>query len=130
MFLIMGIEDGSKELGFDQLIICKCCGRYGHMHVYMYYTYFMLFFIPIFKWNKRYVAVMDCCGASCELDSETGKAIANGSITYLDPDRMNFSGGGHSSSYGYGSTHKVCRNCGYSTDEDFEFCPKCGRRFD
>ncbi|MFR4404383.1 MAG: zinc-ribbon domain-containing protein [Agathobacter rectalis] len=23
---------------------------------------------------------------------------------------------------------KRCSNCGYTTTEDFEFCPKCGRR--
>ena len=30
---------------------------------------------------------------------------------------------------GYGSfrTYKTCSNCGYTTDEDFQFCPKCGR---
>lgn len=25
--------------------------------------------------------------------------------------------------------HRVCANCGYATDEDFAFCPKCGSRF-
>ena len=29
----------------------------------------------------------------------------------------------------YGYTQKRCRNCGFSTTEDFEYCPKCGNRF-
>ena len=29
---------------------------------------------------------------------------------------------------GSGNTIKRCSNCGYTTTEDFEFCPKCGRR--
>ena len=26
------------------------------------------------------------------------------------------------------SSVKVCQNCGYMTDEDFDFCPKCSKR--
>ena len=29
---------------------------------------------------------------------------------------------------GYGYTMRHCRNCGFSTTEDFEYCPKCGTR--
>lgn len=25
---------------------------------------------------------------------------------------------------------KVCYNCGYTTTEDFEYCPKCGKKFE
>ncbi|MEE1218114.1 MAG: zinc-ribbon domain-containing protein, partial [Agathobacter sp.] len=28
----------------------------------------------------------------------------------------------------YHST-KHCNNCGYETDENFEYCPKCGQKF-
>lgn len=31
MFLIMGISSGEKKLQFDQLEICRFCGRYGHV---------------------------------------------------------------------------------------------------
>lgn len=27
------------------------------------------------------------------------------------------------------NTTKQCRNCGFTTTEDYEFCPKCGLRF-
>lgn len=30
---------------------------------------------------------------------------------------------------GFGSQVRKCQNCGYETQEDFEFCPKCGTRF-
>jgi len=30
---------------------------------------------------------------------------------------------------GYKSRVKRCVNCGYETQEEFEYCPKCGRRF-
>jgi len=147
MFFIMGISDKIDQLRFDQLTVCPVCGSYGHLRVYMAYTYFMFFFIPLFKWNRRYYARMECCGAQAELDPRLGKAIADGSITYLNVQMLRFSrhdawGGQGSQNYGgayrnagntgtAGSGYaKQCRYCGYSTTEDFEYCPKCGRRFD
>ena len=54
MFFMMGITDGRKDLDFNQQIICSQCGRYGRYQVYMTYMVLSLFFIPCFKWNKRY----------------------------------------------------------------------------
>ena len=28
-----------------------------------------------------------------------------------------------------GNSVRVCQNCGYKTQEDFEYCPKCGSQF-
>ncbi len=123
MFLIMGIQDGRKQLDFDQLVVCGACGKYGHVQVYMYYTYFMLFFIPVFKWNKRYVVVMNCCNSSCELDIETGMAIARGELSRLNEADLKFTRNYQNFS------NKVCENCGYETSEDFDYCPKCGTKF-
>ena len=47
MFFIMGVSQGQKKLNFDQLIVCGRCGRYGHLEVYMVYSYLSLFFIPV-----------------------------------------------------------------------------------
>ena len=177
MFLIMGINNGRKVLDFSQLITCPCCRRSGRMEVIKTYTYFMLFFIPLFRWNKRYFVNMSCCGAVCEIDKELGRAIEKGEVTYINPDTLNFTGSSCGSgydrayynernSYGNGKNpygegpissranmnrgqaagpdfadsyidpdglHRVkvksCDNCGYETGEDFEFCPKCGKKF-
>jgi len=119
MFLIMGINQSEKRLNFNQLAICKCCGKYGHVEVFMSYTYFMLFFIPIIKWNKRYYVRMSCCGSVSEISEETGKAIERGQITELNMDTLNF---------GWRESNvRHCVNCGFTTTEDFKFCPKCGR---
>ncbi|MEI3186501.1 MAG: hypothetical protein V8S27_00225 [Lachnospiraceae bacterium] len=68
MFFIMGISQGEKKLNFDQTIMCNHCGQYGHLEVYMIYSYLSLFFIPIFKW----IAVLckdnvlwRICGTGC-----------------------------------------------------------------
>ena len=50
----MGVSQNQKKLDFKQLNVCKCCGKYSNIEVYMTYWYFMFFFIPIIKWNKEY----------------------------------------------------------------------------
>jgi hypothetical protein len=121
MFFIMGISQKEKRLDFDQVMICKCCGKYGHADVFMTYTYFMFFFIPLFKWNKQYYIRMRCCNSTAKIDSDLGKAIEHGSITEIDLDKIQF--GCHENSI------KRCSNCGFaSTESDYVYCPKCGNK--
>ena len=121
MFFIMGGGSNSKQLSFDQTVICKCCQKYGHIQVFVTYSYVSLFFIPLFKWNKRYFAKMSCCNSVSELSSELGREIEKGNITSLGEDFLNF----HQAH----NPWKCCSSCGYTTSEEFEFCPKCGRPF-
>ncbi len=118
MFFIMGINSGQKKLDFDQLEVCRCCGKYGHVEVFMTYTYLMLFFIPIFKWNRRYFVRMNCCGSTAELNQDTGKAIEHGEIQGLTIDSLDF--------YTNNNGSKTCPRCGFVAPADFDFCPKCG----
>ena len=83
-----------------------------------------LFFIPCFKWNKQYYIQMSCCGRTYRLNPEVGNRIARGENVEIQPgdlENINVRGSGR------GPT-KICMNCAYTTDEDFEYCPKCGRR--
>jgi len=118
MFFIGGISQGEKQLPIDQTVICKRCGRFGHLTVWVRYSYFMFFFIPLFKWGRRYYARMTCCGAACELPEELGRSIEQGRVTALDPDRLDFgvARGGY----------RRCPRCGFSTAEEFQYCPHCG----
>ena len=148
MFFIFGISDGSKEFDFTQTDLCGFCGRYGRYIVYMTYTAFSLFFIPCFKWNKQYYVRMSCCGKTYRLDPEVGKQITRGEEIKIRPEdleevsdgwesngisgRANWNGGwesgGISSRANWNGETKKYSNCGYTTTEDFDFCPKCGNR--
>lgn len=123
MFFIMGISDRQKILNFMQWEICKCCGTNTKLEVYMTYTCLSFFFIPILKWNKRYFVRMPCCGAVCCIDSELGKSISRGKVTHIDADSLNFGQYGSNSKYG-----KRCGNCGFTTNENYGYCPRCGQR--
>ena len=71
-----------------------------------------MFFIPCIKWNKHYYVRTSCCNTLYELDPEMGKAIAQ-----------------RISKVTYGYNYKHCNYCGYETAENFEYCPKCGKKF-
>ena len=122
----MGIDEGQMDIPYNgQMLICGNCGRYGRYIVYMTYTVLSLFFIPCFKWNKQYYVRMSCCNAVYQLGPEIGKRIAKGENVEIQPEHLTRAGGG----WQQWNLEKHCMNCGFSTNEDYEFCPKCGRRF-
>lgn len=124
MFFIMGINDGRKDFDFNQVITCDVCGLYGRFHVFMTYMALSLFFIPCLKWNRHYYVQTSCCNTLYELDPEIGKRIARGEDVEILPQHLR-----RIQQPGYQHAAKRCGYCGYTTTEDFEYCPKCGRRF-
>lgn len=117
MFFIFGVSDGQKQLSYQSMAGCRRCGRFAELHIIVRYTYFSLFFIPLFRWNKRYFAVMSCCGAAAPLDSDIGRRIERGEQVQLDVGALDFGNGAN-----------VCPSCGHELPRDYEFCPYCGSR--
>ncbi len=123
MFFIFGISDSYKELDFKTTFSCACCNHLEQMNFYMFYSYFSLFFIKIFKWNKRYIGICRNCSAEYEFTKETFEELErtgklNSEMYTLRNCNISFRKG-----------NLVCSNCGFSTSEEFEYCPKCGNRF-
>ena len=117
MFFIMGISQKQKKLDYKELNICKCCGKYSNIEVYMTYWYFMFFFITLFKWNKEYYVKTTCCNKVAKIDEEIGKKIEKGQNVNINTDKLDFGC--------VENSVKVCSRCGYTTEEDFSYCPKC-----
>ena len=121
MFFIMGLSGGRKALDYAKMVICRHCGSYGRYEVFMTYSQFSLFFIPIFKWNRHFYVKTTCCGMLYELKPEIGRRILNHEdVTITGEDLF----GEQYEEQGL----KKCEFCGYDMQEDFEYCPKCGRR--
>lgn len=126
MFFICGISQGRKQFAYARTVICSLCGGYGRYQIFMTYSYFSVFFIPIIKWDRHYYVQMSCCNTIYELNPEKGKQVSHGEtvditeqdLTIIEPGRRNSQW-----------SQKKCMSCGYETAEDFEFCPKCGHRF-
>lgn len=92
--------------------------------VYMTYMYFSFFFIPLFKWNKRFYVKMSCCDAVYELTRRWKGAASRPAGRYkkFRPDVI--SSGGRRRGYYDSGTYKTwkMRKLRYETEEDFEYC--------
>ena len=122
MFFIMGINEGVKKLLYNgRLVLCKTCGQYFEGEILMSYMAFSLFFIPLFKWNKRYFVKAPCCGSVFFISKEKGRRIEMGKDTnILEEDII---------SVVRTTQYKKCPECGKEVDLEFKFCPECGRKF-
>lgn len=123
MFFMIGITQGKKDFEYDRLVICGHCGSYGRYQVFMTYMCLSLFFIPCFKWSRQYYVKTTCCDTVYALDPDVGKRIARGEDAEILPRNLT------QVRAGYKSRIKRCEHCGFETREDFEFCPRCGKRF-
>lgn len=137
MLFIGGISSGMKPIEYLKTVICSRCGAYGRYEVYMTYMYFSFFFIPLFKWNRRFYVRMSCCGTVYELNPETGGKLLRGIGVEISDGDLTLCRDGNGNPWGetesrlqVGSMKKRCPDCGYATEEDFTFCPKCGSRMD
>ena len=112
MFFIGGIFQGKKEFEhFRQTIVCKKCGRLCSISVFMTYTCFSFFFIPLFKWGKQYYAVSNCCHTIYAIDAELGKAIEHGESVTLREEDLTIAGMGQAQ-----EIH--CPDCGYLLSQE------------
>jgi len=119
---IFGIGDKEKELRGFENIVCPDCGGYSRAVLVLRYTYFHFFFIPTFRWNKRWTVRVRCCGAVYEADVEYGKQLEAGAE--LDFSRLKKV----SSGFGGGEFYATCAHCGRAFDPSFAYCPHCGTK--
>ena len=122
MFFVFGVSSKEESIDFTQTKVCSNCGAYGRFEVYLTYSYFSLFFIPLIKWKRKYFVRTTCCDSLYTIDEDLGKDIERGDVskidgTHLRPIRVN-------------TNHKrTCLNCNFSTEEqNFVYCPKCGNK--
>jgi len=122
MFLIgiFGIQDKEKYIGTYNNIVCPSCGRFARYEVYKWYRYFHIFFIPVFRWNVRYIVKTSCCGSLYELDPFVGKEFERNPNTEIKEENLR-----PINSY---LPFKYCRNCNTNVPAEFNYCPYCGGR--
>lgn len=125
MIFIGGISSGKKLLDYARTVVCAKCGAYGRYQVFMTYMYFSFFFIPLFKWNKRFYVQMSCCNAVYELDPQVGQQILRGEDPEIRESDLCLVQEGTGNPW----TKKRCEFCGFETEEDYAYCPKCGKAF-
>ena len=115
---IFGINDEMEKLNWHKNSVCKSCGRLSAYDGYMSYSVFNFFFIPIFKFNKKYFIKSACCGAMYEVSKEKGVKMEMGEYVDFTDDELRTSF----------SKPAVCRFCGYPLESDHIYCPRCGNK--
>lgn len=127
MFFIASVNQGKKNIGHHQLVICDKCGQYGRYEVLMTYMYFSFFFIPIFKWKRRYYVKSSCCHSMYQLNNKVGNLIRRGKEVEITPKDLTLLQRGSHTKQNQ-PVQKFCIHCSFTTTEaDFAYCPKCGK---
>lgn len=119
---IFGVEDKQKHIKDINTVSCKNCNGNRHKLIKQY-SFFHIFFIPIFKWNIRYFLICNNCNTIYEVPKEKGMRAENGedsAITYWDLEVIE--------NYNGSQAQLRCSHCGRVVDSNFEFCPYCGER--
>lgn len=122
MFFIFGISNGEKKLDFVQSMLCPRCGQFGRLELYMTYMYFSLFFIPVFRWSRRYYVKSTCCNRVYEIDRELGRRLQRGENGNISEEEL------HAAASNGQAPGKRCPVCGYPANPEFDYCPKCGTK--
>jgi len=113
---IFGIQNGSKEIREYSNTICQC-GRLSRAILIEEYMYFHFFFIPVFKWGRKYYVQSRCCGRIFSVPEEYVDELKKSDT--VDFERLRE----------IKEVPRRCPECGYPIQPDFTFCPHCGKRF-
>lgn len=115
---IMGIDSTVKPLGEAPAECCPACGRGGRMSLAKGYSYFHFFFIPLFRWNKRYIATCPSCASVLEVNPETGGRLERHEASALYPADLALM---RDNSVG------LCPGCGCHNPAGSRYCNRCGK---
>ena len=121
---IFGVDSKEKQLRTFDNVVCGTCGRLSRAVMTISYSYFHIFFIPTFRWNKHYYIKLRCCGAVYEADEAYANILKTaGDIDFSRLTRVS-SGFGD---FGDDRTDN-CAHCGAPLDKSFSWCPHCGHK--
>jgi len=117
---IFGTNKAKKPLGTQTNTICPACGSLTRLEIFKTYSYFHIFFIPVFKWNVSYYVRPACCGSVFELVLEIGQKYEKGYDVEIKQENLRPTN--------QNTPFKTCFNCGASFESTYSFCPYCGNR--
>jgi DNA-directed RNA polymerase subunit M/transcription elongation factor TFIIS len=80
---------------------------------------FIFFFIPLFRFGKRYFISCPNCGSVYEISKDEGKRLERDPNAEVNPEKI-IRLAKRSSQY--------CPACGASVEPGSRFCPRCGQK--
>jgi hypothetical protein len=123
MFFIAGVYPKRVELDYYEPIMCSCCTKYGRYEAFMEYNEFSFFFIPLFKFGKKFYARTTCCNSLYQIvNKEKGLMMERGqghNVFLKEKDLVMLQKGI--------TCIERCENCGYEATGEYNYCPNCGK---
>lgn len=119
---IFGADKRKKDIKVLDNLQCKNCEGNVSGKLIKVYSFFHIFFIPLYIWDEHYYIVCNRCKSVYEIPKEKGKEIEKNrdiNLTYWDLKLIENN---------YKSNNYVCEVCGSKLEDNFEFCPYCGNK--
>ena len=119
MFFFFAVMPFQEKLDYPISGICQNCGNVCSYDILMSGSTFTLFFIPIFRFGKKYFVRINCCDSFYLLNSDIGKKIERGTLVAFSEADLTYISGKL-------TKYKNCPHCGQEVENDFIHCPRCG----
>ncbi|MEZ0537164.1 zinc ribbon domain-containing protein [Caldicellulosiruptoraceae bacterium PP1] len=119
---IFGVENKSKKIKNINLNVCPFCSREANYELFEDFSYFHIFFIPVFKWGTKYILKTNCCNRIYALNPDVAKRIKNNEDAYINLSDVQLIGEYETSQI------EFCPNCKNKVSKTFLYCPYCGTR--
>jgi len=113
-----GIQDKDKYIGTYNNVVCPSCEKLARYEIYKSYRYFHIFFIPIFKWDIKYIVKTSCCGSLYELNTKVGEEFEKNPDIEIREENLR-----RVNNY---LPFKYCPICKTDVPAEFNYCPYCG----
>lgn len=120
MFFIIGITSGSAEIGMRGCGWFPCCGTGGKTAaVTCAFRQFTFFFLPLFRFGKRYFVSCPDCGAVYEIERDEGRRVERDPSAVIRTEAVRRVAG---------RAARFCPSCGAQVDPSCRYCPSCGTK--
>lgn len=83
MLFLFGWGKNAKPIAYLGVIKCGHCKNYSHFHLYETYNNIKLYFVPVAKFNKKYIMACDTCQAGLELNENQKLKLLQASMNIL-----------------------------------------------
>lgn len=68
--IIVGWGKDAKQIAYMGLLKCNNCNNYSHFHLYEIANKIKLYFVPVAKFNKKYILGCSVCNSGIEIDED------------------------------------------------------------
>ena len=115
MFFLFGVVSGMRDLG-ERSCMLPCCGMVRAVLTCSFHQ-FTLFFVPLFRFQKRYFLTCPRCGSIYALSKEEGRRLERDPHAQADPTALSFL---------RQSGRRCCPHCGCNVEANSRYGPQCG----